>query len=462
MLLQAGFTAVVSAASSLSLDNDYRVRGVLIYNTNFNNNSSSGTYSYYSQRLNLTLTGKFNEESSDGIEVCTRISALGVAGSTASLSGITNSTNTVAAYPYPNTDFVPFINYAYVKINKLGDTPITVIAGQQPFNYGNGLIVADNGAGHMGFRVYGNYEIPIPNFMKRGNYSIPVKSEFFTARIAEAGGLHPGYGHDLYGLVNTINSGLFEYQISYFEDCDASGSPYFKGSNAFPTNSINKNFLDFYMTRKENISNIRVEIAKESGAATDTSGNQITLDGLGYVVYGELIGEKTKLGKVAAHAQIAYASGDSNPNTFDNDGSFNPGQTRRFDGLERVGYGELFAASPFDAFLPLPLNSYYSGIDTLNVGVDISPIYGWNLGVDYFYFAASQGPQGAPDASGFEKLYGANFSLGVEMDLYVKFTHSKYVESRFSYCRYTPPSFIVFWPTSDPATRYQFELSAKF
>jgi hypothetical protein len=264
------------------------------------------------------------------------------------------------------------------------------------------------------------------------------------------------------GLVNKITSGKYEYQISYFTDNDASGSQYIKGNNAFPSTSINKNFYDFFMTRKEAISNIRFEIAKENGSAKNAAGDSISLDGMGYNIYGELIGEKTKLGKVAAHAQIAYATGDNNPNTFTDDGSFNPGQTRRFDGLERVGYGELFAASPYDSLLPLPANSYYSGLDTLNVGVDFSPMYGWNFGVDYFYFAASLGPQGAPDASGFEKLYGANFSLGVEMDLYIKFTHSKYVESKFSFSRYTPPAFIVFWPTSDPATRYQFELSAKF
>jgi len=461
--LQTGFTAITSA-ESLSLDDDYRARGILLTNTNFNNASSSGTYSYYSQRLDLTLTGKFNE----GIEICTRISALGVAGSSTAFAGLSNSTSTAPAYPYPNIDFIPFINYAYVKIKNLGDTPITVIAGQQPFNYGNGLIIADNGMGLMGFRIYGKYKLPLPVptsiFSKRraGLYYLPIETEIFTAKVAAAGGLAPGYSHDLYGLVNRIKNGKYDYEISIFQDSDASGSQYIKGSNAYPATSINKYFYDFYMTRKEDISNIRFEIAKENGSVKNTDGQQITIDGMGYTIFGELIGNKTSLGKVTAHAQIAYSSGDSNPNSFASDGSFNPTQTRRFDGLERVGYGELFAASPYDALFPLPLNSYYSGIDTLNVGVDISPVYGWNMGVDYFYFAASEGPAGAPDASGFEKLYGANYSLGVEMDLYVKFAHSKYTEARFSYSRYTPPAFVVFWPTSDPATRYQFEISAKF
>jgi len=208
--LQMGFTAITPAAT-LSVDNDYRVRGVLFTDNNFDASSSSGSLSYYSQRLDLTLKGKFNE----GIEICTRISALGIAGSTSTFAGLSNSTSTAPAYPYPNIDFTPFINYAYVKINNLGDTPITIIAGQQPFNYGNGMIVADNGMGHMGFRIYGKYEIPIPSFVKRGKYRLPLETEFFTARIAETGGLRPGFGHDLYGLVNRIKSGKFDYCHDY-------------------------------------------------------------------------------------------------------------------------------------------------------------------------------------------------------------------------------------------------------
>jgi hypothetical protein len=105
----------------------------------------------------------------------------------------------------------------------------------------------------------------------------------------------------------------------------------------------------------------------------------------------------------------------------------------------------LFAATPYDAFFTLP-SVDYSGLDTLNLGANFSPIYGWTLGVDYFLYAASKGPKGAPTASGFERLFGAEFTLGVELDLFVKYVYSKYIETRFSYSRYTPPKFEALWP----------------
>jgi len=451
-----------ATASAIDLDTDYRVRGINYTNNDFDNTTSTDSLAYYSQWLRLTLTGKFNE----GIEICTRLSAIGVVGSTTVFTGIPGSSSTVTTMPYPSTNFTPYIDYAYVKIKNMAETPVTIIVGKQPLNYGNGLIISDNGTGVFAFRIYGKYNLPLPvpkfNFKRGGDlfeyYPLALETEVFTAKLSD--GLRPGYDHDLYGLVNRYDKNKFHFEVSYFMDADASGSKYFKGNTAYDTTFINKDFIDLYITRREDISNVRFEIAKEKGSVQRSDGSAISIDGLGYNVYGELIGEKTKLGKVAAHAQVAFNTGDNNPSLFADDGSFNPGQTKRFDGLERSGYGELFAASPYDATFPLP--STYSGIDALNVGVDFSPIYGWNLGLDYYYFAATEGPNGAPDASGFEKLYGANFSLGVELDIYAKYTFSKYTEMRLSYNRYTPPTFIVFWPHSDPATRYQFEVSAKF
>jgi hypothetical protein len=70
--------------------------------------------------------------------------------------------------------------------------------------------------------------------------------------------------------------------------------------------------------------------------------------------------------------------------------------------------------------------------------------------------------KGVPDASGLERLFNADFSLGEEMDLSVKFEYSKYCELRFSYARYTPPTYTAFWPTNDPAVRMQLEVGTHF
>jgi hypothetical protein len=98
----------------------------------------------------------------------------------------------------------------------------------------------------------------------------------------------------------------------------------------------------------------------------------------------------------------------------------------------------------------------------LSLGADFSPLYATTFGVTYFLYSANHGPAGAPEASGFERLYGAEFSLGVELDLSAQYVLSKYAEVRFSFARYTPPRSDAFWPKTEPATRYLLEIAAKF
>ncbi len=196
-------------------------------------------------------------------------------------------------------------------------------------------------------------------------------------------------------------------------------------------------------------------------ASSAQTRQQVTLNGFGYVLFGELTGDKTKLGKVSAHALLAIATGDDNTLSLeDEDESFTPSLAKRYDGMERSGRGELFSASSFDSFFEIP--DSYSGIDTLNVGATFSPLYALTFGVDYFLYSASQGPRGAPPASGFERIFGAEFTLGIELDLSITFVHSKYLETKYSYNRYTPPKFETFWPVSDPATRHLLEIRTKF
>jgi hypothetical protein len=426
-------------ADTLNIDTDYRLRGISYTNTDFDNSTSSDSAGYYSQRLRLSVTGTV----SPGIEIGTRITAIGVAG----------STSTLVPVPYPNTDFTPFIENAYVRMNSIAELPIDIIAGRQSFEYGKGLIISDNGVGFTGIRIIGTYAIPFP-----------WQAELFTAKVKE--NFRPSTDLDIYGGVGSFTWKNHQWEIGYFAEQDFSGSPYVRGSTAYPTKAIVKQFYDLRVGRKDAISSYEFEVAKQGGYVTRATDNaQINLSGLGYVASGELIGEKTKLGRVAAHALLAVFSGEANLSDYVDDASFSPDLTRKFDGTERVGYGTLFAASPTDSFFTTVFPSaytHYSGIDTLNIGANFTPYYAWLVGADYYLFSASQGPKGSPDASGFERLFGAAFTLGVELDLSVKYTYSKNVDCKFSYCRYTPPAFTTYWPKSDPATYYALEVAAKF
>lgn len=429
------FAATISVlfASSLTVETDYRLRGIAFGNNDFDVSSSTDARSYYSQRVQVTLGGTF----SPGVRIVTKITALGVVG----------STSTLFTTPYPNTTMTPYVENAYVVLTNVNDLPVDIIAGKQPLTYGDGLIIADNGIGFNAFRLTGHVPWPM-------KWDI----ELMTAKLTD--NFRPDSDTDLYGGVASVDWKKHHWEAGYFRYINDSGYVYTPlGRASDITKEVFKQFYDFRVGRRDDLSLYQFEIVKQSGYITGSNNTNITLDGMGYTIRGELYGKNTKLGNVTARTFLAIASGNDPQNTG-TDTAFTPDLTRRYDGLERAGSGQLFAATPTDAFYTLP--AAYSGINTLSLGAEFSPIYAWFFSVDYFLYSASVGPRGAPVASGFERLFGGEFSIGVEMDLSVKFVHSKYVDASLCYSRYTPPKFETFWPHSDPATRYQFEISAKF
>jgi len=335
-----------------------------------------------------------------------------------------------------------------LKISNLGDAPIDIYAGKQNLQYGDGFIIGNNGNGFMALRLLGRLEKPIP-----------WEAEVFTAKISEA--YKPDSDHDIYGAVAGLTWSKLLWEAGYFEDRDFSGSKYRQGLLEADTRDIVKQYYDFRVGRREKFANYHVEIAKQQGYILKPDRTKVALDGLGYILQGELVGENTKLGKVVARALFQCSTGDDNTLSLDDtDESFTPTLMRRSDGLEKFGYGELCAATPMGMFFEVPEN--YSGINTLSVGAAFSPLYAWTFDVTYYLYSASQGPRGAPTASGFERIFGAEYAMGVEMDLSAKYIHSKFAEFKFSYARYTPPNFAIFWPKSNPASRYQLEVSTKF
>jgi hypothetical protein len=430
-------------AASLDIETDYRLRGVSFSAMHFDTTVSTDSCSYYSQRLQLSIRGNFVPD----IEIGTKLTALGVAG----------SSSTFIPVNYPNTSMQPFIETAYVKINNFAEQPINVTMGKQNIAIGNGMIFDDNGIGFTGFKIHSRYD-----------WRLPWETTLFSYKVAD--NFKPNTDQDIFGLTCGTFWKEQLIEVSYFQQQDFSGTVYTKGqptsqdpanTHSMPTSRIVKTFLDLHLKHEEKIAGYDFEIAKQGGVASALlSDTVIPFDSMGYVISGKLIGEKTKLGKVKATASFAYASGDDNLGLSGTDKAFSPDLCRRYNGLERSGFGELQAATPMDMFLPVP--SAYSGINTLSMGAEFTPLYAWTFGVVYYLYSGSQGPKGAPEASGLERIFGAEFSLGEEMNLSVKFEYSKYCEIRFSFSRYTPPVFEAFWPKRDPATRTQLEVATHF
>src|SRR3989339_774517 len=364
MLISAGAPLV---AASLSIDTEYRLRGISFANNDFDATTSTDAVNYYSQNLKLSVKGNF----APGVEIAASLSALGVAG----------STYTILDVPaYPATNFTPFVDSAYLKISNLGDAPIDIYAGKQNLQYGDGFIIGNNGNGFMALRLLGRLEKPIP-----------WEAEVFTAKISEA--YKPDSDHDIYGAVAGLTWSKLLWEAGYFEDRDFSGSKYRQGLLEADTRDIVKQYYDFRVGRREKFANYHVEIAKQQGYILKPDRTKVALDGLGYILQGELVGENTKLGKVVARALFQCSTGDDNTLSLDDtDESFTPTLMRRSDGLEKFGYGELCAATPMGMFFEVPEN--YSGINTLSVGAAFSPLYAWTFDVTYYLYSASQGPRG--------------------------------------------------------------------
>lgn len=498
-------------ADSLNIDTDYRLRAISYTNNDFND-TTNDSIDFYSHRLKLSFIGQFNE----GIEIGSKLSAFEVIG----------STTTLFQTPYQKTDFTPNIENAYLKITKFINLPADVTIGKQNLEYGDGLIIGDNGVGYNAALVHiydmrniftsvgGFVSKPFKNtgvgakvkkisksiyldkilypfgflyeklYIKKtlsSGYSSARESvvsiaesnypvDLFTAKISE--GFYTKTDRDIYGFIIGAKLPKHKLEFMYFEDYDYSAANYNYAGVSNKTSGITKNFYDLRLTRKEKVMEYSAEAVWQRGTVSFQNAQNINFLGYGYLLKGKLIAENTKIGKVAARTLFLNCSGDDNP-ADDNDESFSPSFTKRYDGLEKSGFGKLFALNPVDT--ALPVNSNYSGLNVFSVGTDLNPIYGWDIDITYFLYSTSKGPkdQTAPKAKGLEQILvymgslgksDEAFIIGLELDLGVKYVFSKYLDLGFYYCRYTPPAYNAagYWPTRNPATYYQFELHSRF
>src|ERR1019366_6039272 len=105
------------AASVLDIGTDYRLRAISINKADYGLTGNQNYPLHYSQRAEPPNGGRC----SPNIEFMTQFQALGVAGSSASVSNVTVDPT---QNRYPNTNFSPWIQTAYMKANHLYDSPV--------------------------------------------------------------------------------------------------------------------------------------------------------------------------------------------------------------------------------------------------------------------------------------------------------------------------------------------------
>jgi hypothetical protein len=464
--------AAFCAAPSLSLDTEYRLQGLSYPNLDYDISTSTDARAYYVQRLRLTLKGSFIPDT----EIITRIQAIGVVSSSATPADY----DWQRAYPYPNTNFAPFVENAYINVKNLAGNPAELTIGRQPLEIGDGMIVSDNGSGMNAIRL-------------GVTYPLKLHTDLFTAKIKER--YTDSSDNDINGAILTYPFRKFNLEFGYFGQNDSSGTKYRQGTKIGGTKSINKQFYDFRLFDSGAWGTYSVEYAFQKGKINPESGNGVDLNARGFIAKARLINERSRLGKVSGFGMLAATTGNKkvgitppagewNPT----DEEFNPDFTKKYDGLMRTGWGNFFSATVLDSFFDVPTDKSgkdeipnFSGFGTFGLGMDFSPWFGWTFGFAGFYYnAGTSYNKGAPvisggfasSGSGIETLSALiiaddissakRYNLGAELDMFAAYEYSKYLEFKIGYSRYTPPSFAGVWPKINNNEQFLFEMTCRF
>lgn len=438
MFLAFAVSAPSLKASTLIVETDMGLSGISYSNLDYDSKTSTDAVSFYAQRLCLGVGGKF----AGGVEIMARIQSLSVVGST--VNALPSEIARFRRHPYPDISGRPFVENLYFKVKDFSEYPASITVGRQPFDMGDGLL-SDNSAGLNALRL-------------SVNYPERLTGDIFTAKVSE--GFYADTDFDVYGIDLIYRLEKDKINILYVSEQDSSGAIYERGDSA-GTSRIIKNFIKGGIRREDEYGEYRATYARESGEVALLDGRSVGLDGYAWELSGTLRAKDTKVGAVSAGLFMTMFSGDDDTLSIgSSDSEFRPSLARRYDGLEPAGHGRLFGASYNEAAIELPAG--YSGINTIGILFDFSPFFRWSFGVNYFLFSSSEHPlKPQKEASGFERLLGAKYSLGAEMDIYMKYDLSKNVSAGFGYYRYTPPQ-EIFWEKKDPLSKYALDFRARF
>ncbi|MDR3256164.1 MAG: hypothetical protein LBT18_00675 [Endomicrobium sp.] len=375
----------------------------------------------FSQYLNLNIIGKFD----DKIEMSAKLASYGFSG----------KYNAVFQMPYISKDYSLFLQTAFLtfKSEKNFILPCTLFAGKQEFSYGDGFIVDGNNNGLLGLR--GKVEL----FKS-------LSLDMFVAKVDNV-------DFDLYGGNLKFNySTVFELGI--YQERNNSGMLYKKGLGLENENigHDNKMFYDLRITGGNNTYRYRAEVSQQKGELEKTIDNVITYNAYAFILEGSWKGE---LLSKDSNAKILFSYANAHK-----ENSFSPTFAKRYDGLQRVGYGTLFAANNTDSFIVVP-NGYY-GINTIGALFDILLFEFLQTGLSLFMYSASDAPTDAGDA-GFASIYSAKANLGEEVDWFMKYKYKHYFDIFFNFAIYMPPSTAgKVFANTEPSYLFQIGVNSKF
>jgi hypothetical protein len=434
---------IISDAAVLDVGTQYRLRALSIDNPDYGA-SPDRSYSYMSQRALFHIGGRF----SPNIEMMTKFQAIGIAGSSGT---VTEAAANPGGNRLPRTDFTPFVQWAYLKATNLYDTPNTVTLGRQSIVLGDGMLLSDDDLGFTGIRL----ESRLPWW--------GLQTDLFTFKTSDS--IYDKNDGNLYGaqLVKPMRN--IRYSLVFVSERDDSGTPYTRATEnpaTLPTTNLATSHIrrNFYGARIEGRllegGFFKGEFATQSGTIKrDPALESVKLGGYGMTLSAGLYARRSKFGPIEVHGMFGLGSGDKGD--AGKDTAFRPSFSRRFDGMERIGYGEYYSASLFDSFQsssnPRGVPAGHSGIRTIGGGITMYPTRLLSIGVDYFVFDSQE-----TSVTSFPTSSGET-SLGSEFDFGMGFAYTEYLSFRASFAFFSPGNAYI---TKDKARRFLFEAVGRF
>jgi len=435
----------LSAAPKLDVGTEYRIRGVAFRNPTYGSELPLGTQktinqSYYSHRARIYLKGRLDP----GIEIASTIQAIGIAGSSAPVLN-----------RYPDEDFSPFIENVYIQVNEMWDWPLSVTLGRQPYVWGSGLLIADDGLGFDALRL------------DAGPFW-GIRTKFFTAKDRDRiGGSNDS---DLHMAGIEYTWGIHNIKLGWVLEQNKSGSPYTNLTSTVPINadSLSRSFIDLQVTGNlKRGAFYKAEFALQQGTAK-LPGQNIKLSGSALTFEGGFDFVHPRYRRMVLAFVFMQGSGDD-PNTSDKDEKFNPSFGHKFDGLERDGLGEFFAATPYSFFnedkivvsnqiggvlQTFPYTALFSGLRTFGFRGTANPIEGFVAGLEFYLYTARQ----LPDIRFGSPTTITDNALGRELIISASYTYSRRIKFSLRWGKFFPSATL----NDKGSSRLIFEAAGRF
>jgi hypothetical protein len=454
-LVLAAFAAPGARAASLDVTASYKEKAFEYKNLDLGQDRNNHSFVENNARLGIAvkrivLDSRGAEDTT--LDVGLLLHALGVAGSSAAIAA---PLDRAAAY-YPSSNLTPFIENAYLRVNRLWDEPIVATFGRQSFRLGSGLLLDDDGAGFTGVTLQG--EFPWAG----------LKGEAFLFQDKNPQATGPS-DLTLAGFSLSLpTEGVWQLNQLIEKDqtpqlvygCSFSGSATLGQENGC---AVSKAFRSFTSARYQISYGPLVfdgEVAMEKGVATPTGTNPAP-NHITYNADAEVVKMKWKqslyhTGEGIARVSLARGSGDSG-STKTRDEAFYPSHGHRYDGFERSGFGDFYGATPYDAFggnystttkNGLPPN--VSGITVVGAGFTTPAYRGFLIDIDGYLYQATR----AASSSGFGSTLGDELDLHLRYPIRDQFTLSAGM-AYFKAGQITDPGKGI-------ARRFSFEASGRF